>query len=98
MGELKDAKWGQREGSGERIQPPEVRGLGPGVEGSSVGLGKTPEAGQAGHGNGREALGAQSLGLYCGEEYTGDQAGGLALLAAEQGLGAGPGWHLHCWV
>ena len=55
-------------------------------------------AGQAGHGNGREALGAQSLGLYCGEEYTGDQAGGLALLAAEQGLGAGPGWHLHCWV
>lgn len=91
MQELKDAKWGQREGSGERTQPPEVRGLGPGVEGSPVGLGKTLEAGQAGHGNGREALGPQSLGLYCGEGDTEGQAGGLAVLAAEQGLGAGRG-------
>lgn len=65
------------------------------MEGSSAGLGKTLEAGQAGHGNGREALGPQSLGLYCGEGDTGNQAGGLVLLAAEQGPGAGPGGHLH---
>ena len=52
-----------------------------------MGLGKTLEAGQAGQGNGSEASGPQSLGLCCGEGDREGQAGGLALLAAEQGLG-----------